>query len=322
MKLLALLAVVVFVALGVAAPASAQKVYRIGILETTSPTLNAANFNALKEALRELGYVEGRNIVIEYRSADGDSTRFAALAAELARTKADVIVARTTVAVTTARKAAPTTPIVMVSGDPVGIGLVASLARPGGMVTGLTSLSAQLTAKRVQLLKEAFPSIQRIGNLADHSTGLTTQRKAAEETAQAMGLTPILLDVRKTADLAPAFDAAARQRVDALVVAAGTVIQSNVPHIVALAAKHRLPAVYTIPEFVDAGGLMAYTISFPPLYRRVAVYVDKILKGASPAELPVEQATQFELLVNLKTAKTLGLTLPQSLLLRADRIVE
>ena len=314
---------VALLVLAYAQPARADRTYRVGILEVVSPAMNAANFAAFKEGLRDLGYVEGRNLVIDYRSADGHPERFPVLAAELAKAKPDVIVARTTVAVTSARAAAPATPIVMAAtGDPVATGLAASLARPGGMVTGLTSLSAAVSAKRLQLVKEAFPSIQRVGNLIDTGTGLTTQWKILEQSARGVGLTPLLFDVRKTADLAPAFDAAVKQRADALVVGGGTVLQTNLGRVVELAAKHRLPAVYNNAEFVDRGGLMAYAVSFPPLYRRAATYVDRLLKGANPAELPIEQPTQFELVVNVRTARALGLTLPQSLLLRADRIVE
>jgi putative ABC transport system substrate-binding protein len=303
--------------------ADAQKIHRVGILETTAQASNAANLNGLTDGLRELGYEVGRNLVIHYRSADGNAKGFPALAAELRREGVDVIVARSTLAATSALKAAPGTPIVMpASGDPVGVGLAKSLARPGGAVTGLTSLNSELIAKRLQLLKEAFPAIQRVGALLDPSTGLSTQWSVAEHAASSLGVTLDLLRVQKAADLSVAFDRAVRQRDEALVVGAGTVLQTHIPRVVGFVATHRLPAIYANPEFVEAGGLMAYSVSFPHLYRRAATYIDRILKGASPGDLPIEQPTHFQLIVNLKTAQTLRLTLPQSVLVRADRIIE
>ena len=312
-----------------AAPLAAEgqqagKVYRIGVLETAPMVLNAANLDAFRQGLRELGYVEGQNLVIEYRSADGRADRFPDLANELVRLKVDLIVARGTPAVTAAKNATRTIPIVMTaSGDPVGRGVVSGLARPGANVTGLTSLSSDLYAKRVQLLKETIPRIRRIAVLFEMGNSASANSwPAVQQAAQSMGLRAQLLDVRKAEDLQPAFEAAITQRADALLVGFGTVMQSNVERVVDLAAKRRLPSMYPSREFVDGGGLMAYAVHFPDLYRRAATYVDKILKGAKPGDLPVEQSTKFELVINLKTAKALGLTIPPALLGRADEVIQ
>jgi putative ABC transport system substrate-binding protein len=302
----------------------AGKVYRIGVLETAPIILNAANLDAFRQGLRELGYVEGQNLVIEYRSADGRANRFPDLANELVRLKVDLILARGTPAVTAAKNATRTIPIVMTaSGDPVGRGVVSGLAHPGANVTGLTSLSSDLYAKRVQLLKETIPRIRRIAVLFEMGNSASSNSwSAVQQAAQSMGLRAQLLDVRKAEDLQPAFDAAITLRADALLVGFGTVMQSNVGRVVDLAAKRRLPSMYPSREFVDAGGLMAYAVHFPDLYRRAATYVDRILKGAKPGDLPVEQSTKFEFVINLKTAKALGLTIPPSLLGRADEVVQ
>jgi putative tryptophan/tyrosine transport system substrate-binding protein len=309
-----------------AAPLAAEaqqagKVYRIGVLENAPMVLNAANLDAFRKGLREVGYVEGQNLVIEYRSADGRADRFPDLAHELVRLKVDLILTRGTPAVTAAKNATRTIPIVMTaSGDPLGLGLVSGLAHPGANVTGLTSLSSELSSKRLQLLKEAIPRIQRIAVLFEMgNAALVNQWSAAQRAAQSMGLHAQLLDVRKVEDLRPAFEAAIKQRADALLVGLGTVTQSNVGRVVDLAAKRRLPAMYHSREFADAGGLMAYGVHFPDLYRRAATYVDKIFKGAKLGDLPIEQPTKFELVFNLKTARTLKLTIPQSLLLRRIR---
>ena len=300
------------------------KVWRIGILETVSPELNAANLDAFQQGLRELGYIEGRNLIIEYRSADGRSERFPSLAAELVGLKVDLIVTRGTPASLAAKRATRTIPVVMANaGEPVETGLVISLARPGGNVTGLSSLTVRLEAKRLGLLRELVPGITRIAALYNMSSPANPpQWKEIETAARSVGVQPQLLDVRKPEDFGPAFDAATRQRADGLIVGQEGLLQANRKLIVQLAAEHRLPAIYRSKEFIEVGGLMAYGPSYPDLYRRAATYVDKILKGAKPGDLPVEQPTKFELIINLKTAKTLAITIPQSLLLRADEVIQ
>jgi putative ABC transport system substrate-binding protein len=302
----------------------AGKVWRIGVLESTSPALNAANLAAFQQELRELGYVERQHYAIEYRSADGRLERFPDLAAELVRLKVDLIVTRGTTGALAAKNATRTIPIVMAtSGDPVAAGLVASLARPGGNVTGLSSINAELVGKRLGLLKEAIPGIARIAVVLNLSNPtLVTQRKQIEVAARSLGFQTQFLDVRKPEDLGRAFDTAVKQRADAVHVGLDFLAQSNLGRIVDLAAKHRLPTIYSTRDFVDAGGLMAYGVSRLEMYRHAATYVDKILKGAKPADLPVEQPNKFELVINLKTAKALGLTISPSLLQRADQVIE
>ena len=302
----------------------AQQVHRIGMLETTPVALNAANLEAFRQGLRALGYVERQNYAIEYRSADGRAERFPGLAAELVRLKVDLLVTRGTPAALAAKKATRTIPIVMAtSGDPVGTGVVSSLARPGGNVTGMSTNTAELVDKRLGLLKEAIPGIARIALVQNMSNPtLVTQRKQIEVAARSLGIQPQYLDVRRPEDLGRAFDTAIKQRVDAVHVSLDTLTQNSLGRIVDLSAKHRLPAIYYSRDFVDAGGLMAYGVSYPESYRRAATYVDKIFKGAKPADLPVEQPTKFEFIINLKTARALGLTIPQSLLQRADEIIQ
>ncbi len=311
------------------APLAAQaqptgRVYRIGMLETISMALNAADLDAFRQGLRELGYVEGQNVVIEYRSADGRQERFPDLATELVRLKVDLIVTTGTPAALAAKNAAGTIPVVIAGvGDPVGSDIVGSLARPGGNVTGLSAFNVEIYAKRVELLRELVPRLAGIAGLFNMSNPvLPLQWNEVERAARAFGIQPQLLDVRKPEDLGRAFDAATRQRADALVVALDALTQANRRLIVDLAAKHRLPAIYGSAEFVHAGGLITYSTNRPHLYYRSATYVDKILKGAKAGDLPMEQPTKFELVVNLKTAKTLGLTVPQSLLQRADQVIE
>jgi putative ABC transport system substrate-binding protein len=300
------------------------KVWRIGVLESTSPALNAANLDAFQQALRDLGYVELQNYVIEYRSADGRPERFPDLADELVRLNVDLIVTRGTLGTLAAKNATRTIPIVMAtSGDPLAAGLVVSLARPGGNVTGLSSVNAELVGKRLGLLKEAIPSITRIAVILNLSNPtLVTQRKQIEVAVRSLGFQPQFLDVRRPEDLGRAFDAAVKQRADAVHVGLDFLAQSNHRRIIDLAAKHQLPTIYSTREFVDAGGLMAYGVSRIEMYRRAAIYVDKILRGAKPGDLPIEQPTKFELVINLKTAKALGLTIPPSLLARADQVID
>jgi len=305
-----------------AAAQQAGKVYRIGILETIPAAQNAANLAALRKGLRDLGYVEGRNLIIEYRSADGRAERFPDLASELVRLKVDLIVTRGTPAARAAKNATGTIPVVMATmGDPRAI--VASFANPGGNITGVTTFSTELTAKRFELLKELVPNLSRVALL--HNMGNPAAPPEWEETktaARSLGLQAELLDVRSQGDLGRAFELAVRQRVDALVIGADGLTQMHQQTIVDLVARNRLPAAYPAREFVEAGGLIAYAVNYPDLYFRFASFVDKIFKGAKPGELPVEQPTKFELVINLKTAKALGLTIPPAVLARADEVIE
>ena len=310
-----------------AAPLAARaqqvgKVYRIGILEAIPAAQNAANLDALRKGLRDLGYVEGRNLIIEYRSADGRAERFPDLASELVRLKVDLIVTKGTPAARAAKNATGTIPVVMATmGDPRAI--VASFAHPGGNITGVTTFSTELTAKRIELLKELVPNLSRVALL--HNMGNPAVPPEWEETrtaARSLGLQAELLDVRSQGDLGRAFELAVRQHVDALLIGADGLTQMHQQTIVDLVARNRLPAAYPAREFVEAGGLIAYAVNYPDLYFRFASFVDKIFKGAKPGDLPVEQPTKFELVINLKTAKALGLTIPQSLLLRADEVIQ
>ena len=298
------------------------KVYRIGMLERTSAAINVANLDGFRQGLRELEYVEGKNVVIEYRSADGRDEQFPSLAAELVRLKVDLILTRGTPAALAAKNATGTIPVVIIGvGDPVGQGVVASLARPGGNVTGLSAVVTELYAKRVQLLRDLIPRAARIAALFNMGNpAIPPQWKEVERAARSLSLQPHLLDVRKREDLAPAFDAANGHRADALVVGLETLTLTSQHLIVELAAKHRLPAMYASTEF--AGGLIVYGVHYPDQYRLAASFADKIFKGAKPADLPVEQPTKFELVINLKTAKALGLRVPPSLLARADEVIQ
>ena len=303
---------------------SQSRIWRIGMLETVSAAMNAASLDALRQELKELGYVEGRNLAIEYLSADGLSERFTALASELVALKVNLIVTRGTPATIAAKNVTHTIPIVMAAvGDPVDAGLVRSLAHPDGNVTGLSSVTTELDAKRLALLREVVPSLSRVGLLLDmNSSSNQLQLKVIEAAARSLGVQRQLLNLRKPEDLAPAFDAAVQKHADGLVVWQDVLLQQNRTLIAELAAKHRLPAIYRSMEFVEAGGLMAYGPNYPDLYRRAAGYVDKILKGAKPADLPIEQPTKFELIISLKVATALQLKISQALLLRADRLVD
>jgi putative ABC transport system substrate-binding protein len=298
----------------------AGKIYRIGILEALPAERNAANLDGLRKGLRDLGYVEGRNLVIEYRSADGRAERFPDLASELVRLKVDLIVTRGTPATKAAQNATGTIPVVMATMGGPGA-LVASFARPAGNITGVITFSTELSAKRVELLKELVPSLSRVALL--HNMGNPAVPPEWEETktaARALGLQAELLDVRSQSDLGHALERA--QHVDALVIGADGLTQMYQQTILDFVARNRLPAVYPAREFVEAGGLIAYAVNYPDLYFRLARFVDKIFKGAQPGELPVEQPTKFELVINSKTAKVLGLEIPPTLLARADEVIE
>ena len=265
----------------------------------------------------------GKNIVIEWRSAEGKLDRLPALAAELVRLKVDVIVTAGPAATRAAKEATSTIPIVMAQdNDPVGNGFVASLARPGGNITGLSTLAPEISGKRLELLKEIVPKLSRVAVLGTSTNpGNAQSLKEMELAAGAFGVQLQYLDVLDPKDIETAFRAASKGRADAVLVLASPVLNSQRTQIADLAVKNRLPAIYSTPEFVEAGGLMSYGASFTDLYRRAATYVDKILKGAKPADLPVEQPTKFEFIINLKAAKQIGLTIPPNVLARADRVI-
>jgi putative tryptophan/tyrosine transport system substrate-binding protein len=300
----------------------ARNVYRIGVLVGAA---SSANFSAFRKGLGDLGYIEGQNFVIEYRSADGRAERFPDLATELVRLKVDVIVTRGTSAALAAKHVTATIPIVMAStGDPVFYGLVSSLARPGGNVTGLHLMAPpELAGKRLQLLKKVMPSLSRVGVLFDSGDvyALLMMREI-ETVAQAIGVQLYSVKTWHGEDFDRAFEAALLDRVDAFIAVEGVQTVMDLARIVDFARGSRLPAIYGLREFVDAGGLMAYGTDLSDLFRRSATYVDRILKGAKPAELPVEPPTKFELVINLKTARALSLAIPPSLLLRADQVIE
>jgi putative ABC transport system substrate-binding protein len=303
----------------------AAKIFRIGYL-ATNPTPHFQE--AFRQGLRDLGYVEGRNLVIEDRDAEGKPERLPALAAELVALKVDVIVApASTLAALAAKQATRALPVVFIgTADPVTSGLVTSLARPGGNVTGLSNLAPELVGKWLELLKRAVPGVSRVaalwqpGALGERTEKGTLTR--AEVAARGLGVRLQFVEARGPEDFDRAFSDMTGARAGALTVLTSSMFFGERRRLVDLAAKHRLPAVYQWREFVDAGGLMSYGPNRPDWYRRAATYVDKILKGAKPADLPVEQPTKFELVINLKTAKALGLTIPQSLLQRADQVIE
>ena len=278
---------------------------------------------AFRQGLRELGYVEGQNISIEYRWADWKPDRIPALAEEMVRLKVDVIVSTpggpTALAV---KKSVRTIPIVFTSGDPVGAGLVASLDRPGGNLTGVSILTTELNAKRLELLKQAIPGVTRVAVLVNPLLATKATLKDVEGAARALRVKLQVLEVRDPQELDDAFSAMKRERADALLVLSDPMFFAQRERIIGLAAKHRLPGMFEWREFAEAGGLLSYGTNVAEMYRRLATYVDKILKGAKPADLPVEQPTKFELVINLKTAKALGLKIPQSFFLRADHVIQ
>ena len=298
------------------------KSYRIGMLETISAALNAPHLDAFRKGLRELGYVEGKNYTIEYRSADGRAERFPELAAELVRLGVDLIVVRGTPATIAAKNATGRIPVVMASvGDPLLI--VDSLAHPGGNVTGLSAFVNEMTSKRIGLMKELVPAMSRIALFADMSNAVSPpQWEETKTAARSLGSEAELLDVRSRDEVGRAFETAVGRHVDALIVAFDGLFQANTRMIAELAARNRLPAIYVGREFIEAGGLMTYGVSFPHLYFRAATYVDKIFRGAKPADLPVEQPTKFELIINLKAAKAIGLAVPVHLQQLADEVIE
>jgi putative tryptophan/tyrosine transport system substrate-binding protein len=308
--------------------ASAQqagKVPRIGFLGTTFPSDVSARLDVFRQGLRELGWVEGQNIVIDYRFAEGRFDRLPDLAAELVRLKVDIIVAVPTPAAVAAKNATKTIPIVVISvGDPVGLGLIASLAHPGGNVTGLSfSVGLEIVGKQLELLKETVPKVRRVAILSNPANPAQPLGiREVKVAARSLGVQLQLLEARGPNEFDGAFAAMAKERAGALLVPAESLFVLHRTRLADLAARSRLPAAYGFREHVEAGGLMSYGPSVRDLFRRSATFVDKILKGAKPGDLPVEQPTKFEFVVNLKTAKALGLTIPQSLLQRADQIIQ
>jgi len=298
--------------------------WRIGFLGTASASGMAGRVEALRAGLRDLGYVEGKNLVIEFRRAEGYYERLPELAAELVRLKVDIIVAQATPGILAAKSATTTIPIVMAtSGDAVGMGLVASLARPGGNVTGMTGFGPEGSAKRLELLRDAFPRTRQVAVLLNpgNPIAMRVTFPAMEATAKSLRLELQQFGVRGPGDIDSAFAAMAKRRIDAVVTTNDAVITDNAGAIANLAAKMRLPSVGP-SEFAEAGGLMAYGASRLELFRRAAYFVDRILKGAKPGDLPVEQATRFETVLNQKAAKALGLQFPQEVMARADRVIE
>ena len=299
-----------------------KNIPRIAYLSLRSASAQALGLDALRKGLRELGYVEKKNILFEYRFGDGKRDRMRALAAELVHLKVDVIVTAGTGATRPAKELTNTIPIVFAQDvDPVGNGLVASLAHPGGNVTGFSTLQVELTGKRLELLKELVPKLSRLAVFGSNSAGNAQALKETERGAGALGVKVQYLHLRDPTDIEAAFQAAGKARVDGVFVLINSFEHVHRKQMVDLAAKHRLPVMYFGPTFVQDGGLMSYSADDRHLYRRAAVYVDKILKGAKPAELPVEQPIKFELVINLKTAKQIGLTIPPNVLARADRVI-
>jgi putative ABC transport system substrate-binding protein len=300
----------------------AGKLPTIGFLGATTPAGGGQLLAAFVQRLRELGWVDGRNVAIEVRWAEGRSERMAEIAAEFVRLKVDVILAAATEPALAAKKATALIPIVFpISTDPVGAGVVASLARPGGNVTGLSTLGVDLAAKRLEILRDVFPRLDRLAIMANVGGPTVLEMHEFQEAARTLRLEVIPLEIRRTEDIAPALESL-KGRVDALYVVGDPLANVNRVRINTFALVARLPTIYVQREYVEAGGLMSYGPNFPSMFRRAADYVDKILRGAKPADLPVEQPTKFDLVINLVTARALGLTLPPTLLARADEVIE
>jgi putative ABC transport system substrate-binding protein len=305
-------------------PAEAQqagKIPRVGILFIGGR--DQPHLEALKQGLRERGYTEGKNIVLEYRYAEGKFDRVPALVDELVRMKVDIIVTTSSISARAARKATKTVPIVMTTGSPVEQGLAESLAKPGGNVTGLTVMAVEMSGKRLEILKETFPKLTRVAALwAPGQTEAVKGFKETQEAARGFSLRLQSVELQNAEELEKVFTEISKSRPNALVVVLDPLVTLHSKRIVDLALKHHLPGMYPTRQFAEEGGLMAYGPLIADLYRRAATYVDKILKGAKPADLPVEQPTKFELVINLKTAKQIGVTIPQSVLYQADKVIK
>jgi putative ABC transport system substrate-binding protein len=327
LKSAGIIAIVLAIAVcgAVASAQQTNKVPRIGFLNASSVSSVASRIEGFRQGLRELGYVEGKNLVVEYRHAEGKQDRLSALANELVRLGVEIIVAGGTSSAKAAKSAAETIPIVMTNvSDPVALGFAATLSHPGGNVTGLSTLAPELSGKRLELLKETVPKLARVTVVGDSTNPGNAQ--ALRETELAAGAFGVqlqsYLEVRDARDVETAFRAATKARSDAVLALTSAVLFSRRTQVADLAVKYRLPVVYGQPEYVEAGGVMSYGANIADLYRRSASYVDKILKGAKPADLPVEQPTKFELVINLKAAKQIGLTIPPNVLARADRVIK
>jgi putative ABC transport system substrate-binding protein len=308
---------------GMAEAQQAKKVPRIGFLTAASASSQALRLEAFRRGLNDLGYFEGKNITIDYRFAEGKLDWVPNLAAELVHLKVDIIVTGGGTSTRAAKEATVTIPIVMgFDNDPVGSGFVASLARPGGNITGLSNLAPEISGKRLELLKEIVPRLSRVAVFGTSTQSTAQVLRETELAARAFGVQMQYLEVLDPKDIETAFRAATNGRADAVLVLPSPITLSQRTQIADLAAKSRLPAIYWATEFVEAGGIMTYGVSYTDLFRRAATYVDKILKGAKPADLPVEQPTKFELIINLKAAKQIGLTIPQSVLYRADKVIK
>ncbi len=307
-----------FLATAVEVKAQQTRPVRIGWLSTAPHPFIAA----FRAGLRDLGYLEGQNVVIEERYAEGQPDRLPGLARELIADGVDVFLTSGSAPALAAKEATTTVPIVSITADHVGVGLVRSLSHPGGNVTGLGLLSADLSTKWLELLKDMMPRLKRVGVLVDTSQSSVVQFEHMRAAAPSLGLQLVQLEARDAAGIDTAFTTALRERVEGIIPVSSTLFNARKGQIVALAAKHRVPAIYEHRDFVNTGGLMSYGPNLDEVFRRAAAYVDRILKGAKPADLPVEQPTKFELVINLKTAKALGLTIPSSLLLRADEVIQ
>jgi putative ABC transport system substrate-binding protein len=319
---LALCAMLLALSLSAAAQ-QPTKVPRIGFLLAVPPSTISARIEAFRQGLRALGYVEGKNIVIEWRSSEGKADRLPALAAELVRLNVDVIVSGGPPPTRVAKQATATIPIVMgYDDDPIGSGFVESLARPGGNITGLATLAAQISGKQIELLKEIVPKLSRVAVFGNASQpGHPQALREINLAADALRVQIQYLEIREPKDIETAFQAATKERADAVLVVTTPLLTTQRGQVADLAIKNRLPAIYSRPEYVEDGGLVFYGVSYTDLFRRAATYVDKILKGAKPADLPVEQPKKFEFIINLKAAKQINLTIPPNVLARADRVI-
>jgi putative tryptophan/tyrosine transport system substrate-binding protein len=309
-------------ALALPAPAQEEVVYRIGMLETTPESANRANLNAFLRGMREQGYVQGKNMVLDYRSVDGRPERFRQLAADMVRAKPHVIVTRGSDAARAARDAGSVPVVMATSADPVAAGLVTSLARPGGHVTGLTTQLSELSATRIRILRELAPKVTRVAvlqNMANPTAG--RERRQVEQAAWSLGLQAMFYDVRNAEQLGLSLEAALKQGANALLINSEAVLIANRTTIIDFARKHDLPAMYSAREYTEAGGLVSYGVSYPNLYYRAASYVAKILKGAKPGELPIERPSKHSLVINIRAATAQGVAIPSPLLLRTDELI-
>jgi putative ABC transport system substrate-binding protein len=319
-----LLTVLVFASVHLAEPQQPARVRRIGFVASASPSVVSHRIEAFQQGLRELGYIDGKNIVIESRYAEGKLDQLPALVAELVALKVEILVSGGPIPTRAAKRATATIPIVMTQDtDPVGNGFVASLARPGGNITGLSTLTPELSGKRLELLKEIIPKISRVAVFGTSTMpGHAQSLREIELAAGPFKVQVQHLDVVDPKDIETAFRAASMERADAVLTLNSPIFSSHQLQLAELAVRNRLPIMYNRPDYVEAGGLMTYGVNLLDLDRRAATYVDKILKGARPAELPVEQPRKFELVINLKTAKQIGLTIPPSVLVRADKVIK